>query len=47
MIRYLMTERSGIADSSNHNFEGIRIDSFNSLLIEKYIDFHNVIILIK
>ena len=47
MTRYLMTERSGIADSVNHNFEGIRIDSFNSLPIEKYIDFHNAIILIK
>ena len=35
-IRYLISEKSGIADSINHNFPTIRIDSYNSLPIEKY-----------
>ena len=34
-------------DSVNHNFRRIRIDSYNSLSIEKILTFHNVIILIK
>ena len=34
-------------DSINHNFGKIRIDSSNSLPIEKILTFHNVIILIK
>ena len=44
---YLMSEKSGIADSINHNFREIRIDSYNSLPIEKILTSHNVIILIK
>ena len=36
-----------ITDSINHNFPRIRIDSYNSLQIEKLLTFHNVIILIK
>ena len=39
--------KSGITDSINHNFGKIRIDSYNSLPIEKILTFHNVIILIK
>ena len=39
--------KSGIADSINHNFGKIRISSYNSLLVEKILTFHNVIILIK
>ena len=29
-IKYLISEKSGITDSTNHNFGGIRIDSYNS-----------------
>ena len=36
-----------ITDSINHNFEEIRIDSYNSLPIEEILTFHNVVILIK
>ena len=43
-IRYLVSENSGITDSINHNFARIRIDSYNSLPIEKTLTFHNVII---
>ena len=46
-IKYLISEKSGITDSINHNFGKIRIDSDNSLPIEKILTFHNVIILIK
>ena len=35
-IKYLISEKSGITDSINHNFARIRIDSFNSLPIKKY-----------
>ena len=47
LIRYLVSKKSGITDSINHNFAGIRIDSYKSLAIEKTITFHNVIILIN
>ena len=46
-IKYLVSEKSSIADSINHNFSRIRIDSYNSLLIDKILTFHNAIILIK
>ena len=46
-INYLISKKSGIADSINHNFGKIRIDSHNSLPNEKILTFHNVIILIK
>ena len=42
-IKYLISGKSGI----NHNFARIRIDSCNSLPIEKILTFHNVIIFIK
>ena len=42
-IKYLISEKSGITD----NFGKIRIDSYNSLPIEKILTFHNAIILIK
>ena len=35
-IKYLISEKSDIADSIYHNFGRIRIDSYNLLLIEKY-----------
>ena len=34
-IRYLVSKKSGITDSINNNFARIRIDSYNSLPIEK------------
>ena len=46
-IRHLLSEKIGITDSANHNFEKFRINSYNSLSIEKILTFHNVIILIK
>ena len=46
-VKYLTSEKSGITDSINHTFERIRIDSYNSLPIEKIFTFHNVIIIIK
>ena len=46
-IKSLISEKTGIIDSVNHNFRRIRIDSYNSLSIEKISTFHNVIILIK
>ena len=38
-INYLISKKSGITESINHNFARIRIDSCNSLLIEKRTDF--------
>ena len=46
-IDYLISKKSGITDNINRNFVRIRIDSFNSLPIEKALTFHNVIVLIK
>ena len=46
-IKYLISENGGITDSINYNFGKIRIDSYNSLSIEKILTFHNVITLIK
>ena len=47
-IKYLISKKSGITNSINHNFGKIRIDSYNSSLpIKKILAFHNVIILIK
>ena len=46
-VRYLISEKSSITDSINHNFVRIRIDSYNALPTEKILTFHNVIILIK
>ena len=40
-------KKIGVTFSINHNFARIRIDSYNSLPIEKILTFHNVIILIK
>ena len=35
-IKYLISEKSGIIDSINHNFGKIRIASYNSLPFKKY-----------
>ena len=46
-IKYLISKKNGITDSINHNFEKIRIDSYNFLSIEKILTFNNVMIRIK
>ena len=46
-IKYPISKKSGLTNSINHNFGKIRIDSSNSLPIEKILTFQNVIILIK
>ena len=46
-IKSLISEKSGIIDTINYNFAIFRIDSYDSLPIEKMSTFHNVIILIK
>ena len=46
-IKYLISKRSGIADSTNHNFARIRIDLHTSLPSEKILTFYNVILFIK
>ena len=38
-IRYLISEKGGITDSINRNFEEIKTDSYNSLPIEKILIF--------
>ena len=43
-IKHFISDKSGIADSINHGFGEIRIDSYNYLPIEKIYTFHNVII---
>ena len=40
-------KKSSIINSINHNFARIRVDSYNSLPIEKIMTFRNVITLIK
>ena len=40
-IKYLISEKGGIANSINHNSGEIRIDSYNSLPTEKILTFHN------
>ena len=46
-IKYLINKKSAVTDSINHNFGKTKIDSYNSLPIEKILSFHNVIILIR
>ena len=46
-IDYLINTKSEVEYIINHNFARIRIDSYNSLPIEKTLTFHNIIILIK
>ena len=43
MIKYLISGKSGITDSITHNFGKIRIDSYNSLPIEKILTFNNLL----
>ena len=44
---FLISKKSGNTQSINHNFEEIRIDSYNSLPTEKLLTFHYVIVLVK
>ena len=44
-IKYLISKKSGITYSINHNFGIIRIDSYNSLPIEKILTFHVIILI--
>ena len=46
-IKYLVSKKSGITNTINHNFARIRIYSYNSPTIENILTFHNLIILIK
>ena len=46
-IKYLISTKSGITNSINHNFGKIRIDSYKPLPIKQILTFHNVITLIK
>ena len=46
-IKYIISEKSGIAYIIIHNFAKIKVDSYDSLPLEKTMTFHNVIILTK
>ena len=46
-IRYLISLKSGITYIFSHYFAKIKVDSYDSLPIEKTLTLHNVIILIK
>ena len=46
-FKHLISEKSDSTDGINHNFARIRIDSEDSLPIEKILTLHNVIILTK
>ena len=45
--KYLISKKTGITDSINHNFATVRIDSYDCLPFQKILTLHNVIILIK
>ena len=45
--RYLLSKKSGITYIFSHYFAKIKVDSYDSLPIEKMLTLHNVIILIK
>ena len=46
-LNVLQVKKCDITDNINHNFGKIRVDSSNSLLVERILTFHDVIILIK
>ena len=46
-IRYLLSLKSGITYIFSHYFAKIKVDSYDSLPMEKILTLHNVIILIK
>ena len=46
-IRYIISIKSGIIHIIFHNYAKIKVDSYDSLPLEKTMTFHDVIILIK
>ena len=46
-IKYLTGVKKGIKYVFCHNYAKVKVDSYDSLLLEKTMTFHNVIILIK
>ena len=46
-IRYFLRVRSGIAYVISHNYAKVKVNSYNSLPLEKQLTSHNVIILVK
>ena len=46
-IRYLIGVKSGITYVISHNYAKAKVDSYDSLPLEKTLTFHNVIIYIK
>ena len=46
-IRYVLSIKSGITFIISHKYAKIKVDSYNSLAVEKKKIFHNVIILFK
>ena len=46
-IKYLMSLKSGITHIFSHYFAKFKVDSYDSLPIEKRLTLHNLIILIK
>ena len=46
-IRYLLSVKSGIRYFISHTYAKIKVDTYDSLPLEKTMTFHNVIILIK
>ena len=46
-IRYLISVKSGATYVISHNCVKIKVDSYNSLPLEKIMKFHNVLIFIK
>ena len=46
-IRYIIRVKNGITFVISHNYTNIKVDSFDSLPLEKTLTFHKVITLIK
>ena len=46
-IRYLIGVKSGTTYAFSHNYAKIKVDSYDSLPLEKNLNFHNVVIHIK
>ena len=45
-IRYLIGIKSGVLYVFSHNYARIKVDSYDSLSLEKTLTFHNVIIML-
>ena len=45
-IRYLISQKGGITYVFSHYYAKIKVDSYDSLPLEKTLTFHNVVILI-